>query len=391
MLKNRNKPLVVIVQRILPQYRLPFFRLLQRSNPGIDIQVYHGDRSVDSNRSSTGFESHYYRNYDYSFLGFSLVFQPGLMLGVIRNSPDLLVIEGTFGILTNIFLLIVRRMKHLPSVYWTAGWNNPAITGKRAQLKTHLIRLLLKLPDGAIAYGSSARDYLMAHGFSESKIIIAQNTIDVETIMTQRLLWLQSGKEVRKNITNNIDNLIVYIGRMTALKRVDVLIRAFQSLREQKDNLALIIVGQGEQMVVLKQFIDLYHIPDIYLVGEIVEGVESYFAAGDVFVMPGTGGLAINQAMALGLPVIATVADGTQNDLIVQGENGYIVPVDDADALSDAIIDILTTPGRRKSMGQRSLEIIQERATLKNMVDQYSKAIQLQCFRSGKDLMVEMK
>jgi len=390
MNKNRNKPLVVIVQRVLPHYRLPFFRLLSSSNPNIDIQVFHGDQSLDSIQS-IGFESHYYRNYYYSFFGFSLVFQPSLMLEIIRKSPDLLIVEGTFGVLTNLFLLIVRRMKQVPSIYWTAGWDNPTIKGGRAQLKSILIRLFLKMADGAIAYGSSARNYLVAHGISESKIIVAQNTIDVETIMAERSLWMQRGKELRRIIVKNEDNLIVYIGHMAALKRVDVLIRAFHLLRQQYDNMALVIVGDGEQMPVLKHYTDLHHIPDVYFVGEIVEGVESYFAAGDVFVLPGVGGLAINQAMALGLPVIATVADGTQNDLIVQGENGYILPVDDVDALSGAILDILTTPGRRKSMGQRSLEIIQERATLKNMVEQYSKAIQMHCPKSGINLKVDKK
>jgi glycosyltransferase involved in cell wall biosynthesis len=387
---NKNKPLVVIVQRILPHYRLPFFRLLQGSNPNIDIRVFHGDQSVDSIHS-TGFESHYYRNYYYSFLGFSLVFQPSLLVDIIRKSPDLLILEGTFGILTNLLLLVVRRMEHLPSIYWTAGWDNPAIKGRRAQLKSFLIHLFLKMPDGAIAYGSSARNYLIAHGLSESKIVVAQNTIDVETIMAERLLWMQRGKALRNSIAKNVDHLIVYIGHLGPLKRANVLLRAFHLLRKKNDNMALLIVGNGEQMGVLKHYIDLHHIPDVYCVGEIVEGVESYFAAGDVFVMPGTGGLAINQAMALGLPVIATVADGTQNDLIVQGVNGYIVPVDDVDALSAAITDILTTPGRQKSMGQRSLEILQERATLKNMVEQYSKAIQMHCLRAETNLKVDKK
>jgi glycosyltransferase involved in cell wall biosynthesis len=139
----------------------------------------------------------------------------------------------------------------------------------------------------------------------------------------------------------------------------------------------------------LKQYVEKQNVPDVYFVGKVVEGVEAYFAAGDIFVMPGTGGLALNQAMALGLPVIATVADGTQHDLIVQGENGYIVPVDDVKALADSIEDVLASPARRNNMGQRSLEIIKERATLQNMVGQYSKAIRLYCTESNKNLEAE--
>jgi glycosyltransferase involved in cell wall biosynthesis len=311
------------------------------------------------------------------------------MLDVIRKSPDLLILEGTFGVLTNLLLLIFRRIKHLPTIYWTAGWANPAITGRRAQLKALLIRLFLSMCDGAIVYGSSASDYLTAHGLMASKILIAQNTIDVETLIAERFLWRRRGKEIRQKFVPGADNLIVYIGHMAPIKRVDVLLKAFHLLRKKKDKLALLIVGKGEQMPDLKQYVDQQNVPDVYFAGEIVDGVEAYFAAGDVFVMPGTGGLALNQAMALGLPVLATVADGTQYDLIVQGENGYIVPVDDVKALADAIEDILESPALRNNMGQRSLEIIKERAMLQNMVDQYSKAIRLHCAVINKNLEVE--
>jgi glycosyltransferase involved in cell wall biosynthesis len=384
MADKQNKPLVVIVQRLLPHYRLPFFRLLSSRNPDYNIQVYHGDNTAAS-MDSAGFTTQYYKNYSFSFLGFSLVFQPSLMLDVIRKSPNLLILEGTFGVLTNVMLLIFRRIKHLPTIYWTAGWDNPVITGRPAQLKALLIGLFLRMCDGAIVYGSSAFDYLTAHGLSASKILVAQNTIDVETIIAEQLLWRRRGTEIRKKLVPNVDNLIVYVGQMASIKRVDLLLKAFQLLHQQKDSLAMLLVGKGEQMDDLKEYVDQQHVPDVYFAGEVVEGVEAYFAAGDVFVMPGTGGLALNQAMAIGLPVIATVADGTQYDLIIQGENGYIVPVDDIKALAEAIKDILALPDRRIRMGQRSLKIIQERATLRNMVEQYSMAIQVHCSKPNKN------
>jgi glycosyltransferase involved in cell wall biosynthesis len=385
MLKKDNIPLVVIVQRILPHYRLPFFRLLSRTNPDINIQVYHGDKSADSIHPD-GFESHYFPNHSYSFLGYSLVFQPGIMKEVIRKSPDLLILEGTFGVLTNLLLLVFRRVKHLPTIYWTAGWENPAITGRRARLKHWLIGLFLSMCDGAIVYGSSAFEYLVNHGVPASKILTAQNTIDVETIIAGQSAWMKRGKEIRQEFAPNSSYVIVYIGHMAPIKRADVLLRAFHLLRKKREDLALLLVGKGQQMDNLKQYIEVNNIPDVYLTGEVIEGVEAYFAAGDIFVMPGTGGLALNQAMALGLPVIATVADGTQFDLIDQGENGFIVPVDDVDELAEAINKILASQDSRIRMGQRSLKIIQERATLRNMVDQYSIAIKQHCPHSIENL-----
>jgi glycosyltransferase involved in cell wall biosynthesis len=79
--------------------------------------------------------------------------------------------------------------------------------------------------------------------------------------------------------------------------------------------------------------------------------------------------------MALGLPVIATVADGTQLDLIRPDENGYIIPVDDVKGLADAIERALKSPEHLKRLGENSLRIIEQKATLTNMVKQFSYAI----------------
>jgi glycosyltransferase involved in cell wall biosynthesis len=381
---KQDKPLIIIIQRILPHYRLPFFRLLSSCNPDLNIQVYHGDAAASMD--SAGFTVRYFKNSTLSFLGFSLVFQPELMLDVIRKSPDLVILEGTFGVLTNMMLLIFRRIKRLPTIYWTAGWDNPAITGRRAQLKSFFIRSFLRMCDGAIVYGSSASAYLQSHGLPASKILIAQNTIDVESLIAEQFLWRQRGMEIRKKLLLDEKKSIIYIGHMAPIKRVNVLLKAFHVLRQKNDKLALLIVGKGEQMPDLRRYVAQYTIPDVYFAGEVIEGVEAYFAAGDVFVMPGTGGLALNQAMALSLPVIATVADGTQYDLIVQGENGYIVPVDDVKSLADSIEYVVASPAIRNRMGRRSLEIIKERATLQNMVTQYSKAIRLYCSKSNTDV-----
>ena len=64
----------------------------------------------------------------------------------------------------------------------------------------------------------------------------------------------------------------------------------------------------------------------ITLTGKVIDGVSAYFLLGDIFVLPHFGGLSISEAMAHGLPVIATVADGCELDLIEPGGNGFLVP-----------------------------------------------------------------
>jgi glycosyltransferase involved in cell wall biosynthesis len=117
---------------------------------------------------------------------------------------------------------------------------------------------------------------------------------------------------------------------------------------------------------------------DIFVLGyKSDEEIPAYFLNADVFLMPGTGGLAINEAMAYGLPVISTIADGTIIDLLYEGKNGYYL---NENASLENIYSVCKTAlnidkTHLLEMGNISRQIISEKATLYNMVHNYEKAI----------------
>jgi glycosyltransferase involved in cell wall biosynthesis len=90
----------------------------------------------------------------------------------------------------------------------------------------------------------------------------------------------------------------------------------------------------------------------------------------DLFVLPGTGGLAIQEAMSYGLPVIVAQGDGTQDDL-VRAENGWQVPPDDFEALIAAMKDALSDVARLRRMGEESYRIVKEEINIEKMVDTF--------------------
>jgi glycosyltransferase involved in cell wall biosynthesis len=95
--------------------------------------------------------------------------------------------------------------------------------------------------------------------------------------------------------------------------------------------------------------------------------LEPYFASADLFVLPGTGGLAVQEAMAHGLPVIVAQGDGTQEDL-VQPENGWIIPSNDEATLKDALTEALSTPARLRQMGAESYRMVVKEINVDVMV-----------------------
>jgi glycosyltransferase involved in cell wall biosynthesis len=100
----------------------------------------------------------------------------------------------------------------------------------------------------------------------------------------------------------------------------------------------------------------------------------SIFARADLFVLPGTGGLAIQEAMAYGLPIIAAEGDGTQRDL-VRPENGWLIREDDGASLALALREALADPLRLAEMGRASHRIVAEEANIRTMVDTFLRAL----------------
>jgi glycosyltransferase involved in cell wall biosynthesis len=92
------------------------------------------------------------------------------------------------------------------------------------------------------------------------------------------------------------------------------------------------------------------------------------FAMSDLFVLPGTGGLAIQEAMSSGLPVIVAEGDGTQRDLVTGG-NGWLIKPNSLEELNQAMRKALSDPDRLRHMGEASYKIVVERANIEAMAE----------------------
>ena len=93
-----------------------------------------------------------------------------------------------------------------------------------------------------------------------------------------------------------------------------------------------------------------------------------------VYVLAGMGGLSINEAMSFGKPVICSVCDGTEKELVRNGYNGFIFLEGDKKDLADKIRKLLDDPQAVKRMGQNSFEIIQNKVNINSVLDGYQRA-----------------
>lgn len=149
--------------------------------------------------------------------------------------------------------------------------------------------------------------------------------------------------------------IVVFSGRLTMGKRLDQLIYVWRDIRKVFDDAHLLIVGGGEQEARLRSLAD-----DGVIFTGYVEDVAPYLNAADLFVLPSaTGGLsnALLEAMACGLPVVATEVGGSP-DLIENGFTGRLIQPDRPDQLQFALEKMLLNRHRLRIMGQNCRERI---------------------------------
>ena len=166
---------------------------------------------------------------------------------------------------------------------------------------------------------------------------------------------------------------VLFVGRLQSRKRLDLLLKACSDLPEPlKPN--LVIIGDGPARAEYEDLAARIY-PQAQFLGAIHgTEVEPHFTQADLFVLPGTGGLAIQQAMSYALPIIVARGDGTQDDL-VRAENGWQIPPDNLQALIDTLSTALSDRARLRQMGLASYRIVAEEINIDRMVEVFLQAI----------------
>jgi len=167
--------------------------------------------------------------------------------------------------------------------------------------------------------------------------------------------------------------VILFVGRLQERKRVDLLIEACAALKDSVSPI-LWIVGDGPTRQQITELAAKIFPQTLFFGALYGQELTEKFEQADLFVLPGTGGLALQQAMASGLPVIAAEADGTQTDL-VREENGILVKPGDLEMLTNAIRTLLSDSSQLRKMGDRSFQIVRNEINLENMAKSFEEAI----------------
>jgi GalNAc-alpha-(1->4)-GalNAc-alpha-(1->3)-diNAcBac-PP-undecaprenol alpha-1,4-N-acetyl-D-galactosaminyltransferase len=154
--------------------------------------------------------------------------------------------------------------------------------------------------------------------------------------------------------------LIVGVGRLTRQKGFDLLLRSFAEVAPSFDGWRLVIIGEGEERANLLQLReDLLLTDRVELVGQITD-VATWMARASLVVQPSRfEGFpnAVMEAMGMGAAVICADCPSGPADLIEDGVNGRLVPVDDVAALARAMTDLMSHQGNRERLGREAANV----------------------------------
>jgi glycosyltransferase involved in cell wall biosynthesis len=170
------------------------------------------------------------------------------------------------------------------------------------------------------------------------------------------------------------DLVIGSVGSLCPQKGQSCLIRAFARIRSSIPNTCLLIVGSGPDAAVLARLAQQTGCADaVHFVGEHANVAECFHAM-DVFAFPSLGegfGLALAEAMACGVPVVASAVGGVP-ELVTDGASGLLVPPADPEALAAAILRILDEPDLAAGLSTTALRVISDNFSVERMAAQVS-------------------
>ena len=276
--------------------------------------------------------------------------QRGALKFLFRDFDTYVVLGEPFCVSTWAFCLLAKFFPRKRVFFWTHGWY-----GRENFIKRVLKKIFFRLADGGVfLYGNYARELMIKEGFDPKKLFTIHNS-------------LAYGKQLalRKNIAptdvfpahfGNADKTLIFVGRLTETKRLDLILRAMAELRERGENYNLALVGDGSARAALEKLCgELGLSARVWFYGACYDEArlaELIYNA-DLCVSPGNIGLTAMHALMFGCPCVTHNAfpwQGPEFEAIVPEKTGAFFERGNAHALSDAVSKWFGTPRSREEI-----------------------------------------
>ena len=288
------------------------------------------------------------------------------MLGLVKTiTPDIIHVHAPNSFSSN--AIVVAKLKGIPIVATVhRGEIDRASNVVRVFRKFALARF-----DKIIAVSVFTRSLALKAGARADYTSVIYNSCD-------EMIFSPSDKfAARQKLNLSSKKIFLYVGNLIKIKGVYTLIEACKILSSTNKDFLLLVIGDGKERGKLESLVKSYDLDkNVQFLGWLPQNIlPHYYNASDFFVLPSViegHSVALLEAMASGLPVIASKVGGNM-ETIVDGENGFLFETGDPRNLAENLLRLLTNDVLRVQMSQNSLSIYGKKFSTKIQMENYLK------------------
>lgn len=318
-----------------PHYRKAIFKKLDKE---LDCSFYFGDtigqplKKLDYNELK-GFVKEV-ENSNVGIKGFK--WQKNVIFLPFHKKYKYFILTGDISLLSNFFILLFCWVLNKKAYLWMHGLYEKPKFKQKLLMYPHYC-----LAKGFFLYGNLAKNLLKKEGFSENKLHVIYNSLDYEKQLKLREQVLLSN--IYRDYFENDNPVLMYIGRIQKVKRIDYILEAIGRLKEYGRYYNFVIIGEACDSIELEDIIAKYDLSkQVWFYGASYQedkNAELIYNA-DLCVSPGNIGLTVIHSFMYGTPCI------THNDfslqmpeyeIIEEGRTGCFFEKDNIDDLAYCI------------------------------------------------------
>lgn len=250
------------------------------------------------------------------------------------------IITGEYYNISTWYIMLLNRLLGKKTYLWTHGWY-----GDESFVKKSIKKIYFSFATGLFLYGDYARELMIKEGFLGKKLHVIYNSLDYEKQLEIRNKLVS--KPLYKNIFGNDNPVVIFTGRITTVKKLDMLLQAQKKLIDSSNPINVFILGDGPESDNLKVLAEKLHINnEVHFYGACYDEqlIADFYYNADVCVSPGNVGLTGIHAMTYGCPVISNdnfCEQMPEFEVIVNGETGCFYEQNNIEDLGVKIEKIL--------------------------------------------------
>lgn len=236
------------------------------------------------------------------YKGIVLFWQSGAFRLISKNEYSAFIFLGDFWCISTWLLAALGRLRGVKVVFWGHG-----LYGDESKLKLFFRLLFYRLATHHLLYERRAKKLMIAHGFKSEQLYVVFNSLDYDLNKSLR----DQGHTITKEIVCHFFKepllpLLIFVGRLTIVKKINLLIDAAIILNNEKTIVNVLIVGDGPLRSTLEKYGQnginnkwLHFVGSCYL----EKDVSKYLTVADLCVSPGNVGLTAIHSLSYGTPV----------------------------------------------------------------------------------------